>query len=90
MVRYVDVISWNVRGMGEASETHAIYTYLSQSHPAIVWLSEAQLIKNKMHLMHRYWVGHSYHSTYSSRARGVSILVHKYINESPFNVLNPW
>lgn len=85
MAPAVNLISWNVRGMGDASKRCAIFTHLKQFHPPIICLSETHLLKNKSHLLQKPWVGHSYHSVYSSRAKGVTILVHRQI---PFCCLN--
>lgn len=69
MAKLVDIIAWNVRGMGDASKRCAIFTYLAQFQPAVLLLSETHFIKDR----------HYYHSTFSSHARGVSILVHRQI-----------
>lgn len=50
-----------------------------QFFPAIICLSEPHLTKDKTEVLHRPWFGHSYHSVYSSHARGVAVLVHSHI-----------
>lgn len=79
MTKPIEVISWNVGRLGDASKRYAVFTYLRQFQPAIIFLSETHFIKDKLHLLHKPWIGHCYHSTFSSLARGVSVLVHKQI-----------
>lgn len=79
MAPALNLISWNVRGMGDASKRYAIFASLKHFFPAIVFLSETHFLKEKLHLLQKPWVGHAFHSVYSSHARGVSILIHRQI-----------
>lgn len=85
MAMSFNVISWNVRGMGDASKRCAIFSYLTQFQPAIICLSETHMVKDKLRVLPKRWVSHSYNSVYSTHARGVTILVHRQI---PFSCLN--
>lgn len=71
MAKWLNVVVWNVRGMGDASKRYAIFSWLRQFQPAILCLSETHLTRS--------WIGHSFHSTYSSHSRGVSVLIHRSI-----------
>lgn len=79
MAPALNLISWNVRGMGDASKRYAIFASLKHFFPAIVFLSETHFLKEKLHLLQKPWVGHAFHSVYSSHVRGVSILIHRQI-----------
>lgn len=85
MAQYVNIVYFNVRGLGDASKRHAIFTYLRQFQPAIICLSETHLLKDKTHLIHKPWVGHAYYLIFSSHAMGVAVLVY---NQIPFHFFN--
>lgn len=74
----VNIVAWNVRGMSLASKRSAIFHAMKDIQPAILCLSETHLTADKTHLAHKAWMGCEFHS-YSTHARGVSILVHKAI-----------
>lgn len=59
MAPAVNLISWNVMGMGDASKRCAIFTYLKLFYPGIICLSDTHLLKDKMDLLQKPWVGHS-------------------------------
>lgn len=77
MANYVNIIAWNVRGLGDASKRHAIFQYCAQFQPAILCFSETHLLRDTTRVLHKPWLVSAYHSVYSSHARGVSVLVHK-------------
>lgn len=79
MAHLINVLAWNVRGLGDASKRCAVFMYLKQFYPAILCLSETHLIADKLNLLRKPWFSHTYHSVYSSHSRGVSILVHSQI-----------
>lgn len=79
MARLLDIVSWNVRGLGDATKRCAVFTFLRRFQPAILFVSETHMVKDSLHLMNRPWLGHYFHSTYSSHSRGVSVLVHRQI-----------
>lgn len=43
MANSVNIIAWNVRGLGDASKRHAIFHYLAQFQIAILCLSETSI-----------------------------------------------
>lgn len=85
MAGFINIISWNIRGLGDTSKQYSVFTYIWQFNPAIICLLETHLLNEKTNLLSKPWVGHSYHSVYSSHARGLSVLVH---NQIPFQGLN--
>lgn len=70
--------------MRDASNRHAIFSWLYKYQPAIICLSETHLIKERVHLIHRPCIDPAYHCTYSAHIRGVSILIHRPI---PFSCI---
>lgn len=78
------VISWNVRGLNTAVKRSLVFKFLQKHQPQICILQETHLQGTKTICLNKTWVGLHYHSTFSTYARGVSILVHKTV---PFRLL---
>ena len=57
-----------------------ILTYLKQKKADIALIQETHLNDEEAAKLKREWVGQEYHSTFSSRKRGVSILIRKNID----------
>lgn len=79
MAHTINIVAWNVRGLGDASKRYAVFSEVRAFQPAIICLSETHLTSDRIQLLRRSWIGQAYHSTYSTHARGVSVLVHKNI-----------
>lgn len=73
----VSIISWNVRGLKSKYKRALVLKLLQAYHPHIMMLQETHLLGNKILAMKRPWMHRAIHATYSSYARGVSILLHK-------------
>uniref|UniRef100_A0A803K986 exodeoxyribonuclease III n=1 Tax=Xenopus tropicalis TaxID=8364 RepID=A0A803K986_XENTR len=71
------VLSWNVRGLGNAIKRRLVLDFIRRTNPQIIMLQETHLIGSKILALKRPWIGATYHSLYSSYSRGVSILVCK-------------
>lgn len=54
-----------------------VMSFLKQHNPHICILQETHLVGSKIMYLKKPWVRYYYHATYSSYARGVSILIHK-------------
>lgn len=54
-----------------------IFNFLKLHLPDICKLQETHLTGGRVLSLKKPWVGHYYHATFSSYARGVSVLVHK-------------
>lgn len=52
-----------------------MFQYLKQSKPHIILLQETHLDGNRVMALHKPWIQRALHSTYSTFARGVSILI---------------
>lgn len=73
----ISIISWNVRGLNSKFKRALVLKFLQAQHPHIMFLQETHLLGNKILAMKRPWIHKAIHATYSSYARGVSILLHK-------------
>lgn len=62
-------------------------THLDGLQAKIVFLQETHLNISDHAKLRRRWVSQSFHSLFSSRARGVAILIHKDISFNPSDVL---
>lgn len=54
-----------------------VFKFLKNYNPDICIFQEMHLVGGRVLGLRKPWVGHYYHSTYTSRARGVSVLIHK-------------
>lgn len=73
----IRIVSWNVRGLNDKIKHSLDMAFLKQHNPRVCILQETHLVGSKTMSLKKTWVGHYYHATYSSYARGVSILIHK-------------
>lgn len=81
------ILSWNVRGLNHKIKRSLVFDYLKKYTPHICILQETHLVGGRVMGLKRLWVGHHYHATHTSYARGVSILVHRSLNFEPLDVL---
>lgn len=75
MASAVDIISWNVRGMGDATKRYALFRTLKEFPNAIVPLQKTHMTPERLHLLNKPWVGASFHSTFNTHSRGISVLI---------------
>lgn len=73
----VTIISWNVRGLNSRVKRSLVFNFLKLHRPDICILQETHLTGGRVLSLKKPWVGHYYNATFSSYARGVSILIHK-------------
>lgn len=71
------VISWNVRGLNSKFKRALLFQYLKSHNPHILILQETHLLGSKLMALKRQWVQNAFHASYSTYARGVSVLVSK-------------
>lgn len=71
------VVSWNVRGLNLRFKRALLFQYVKQHNPAVLVLQETHQVGSKLMALKRPWVQRASHASYSTYARGVSILVHK-------------
>lgn len=77
MVDKLKMVSWNVRGMNNKFKRASVFQYLKQSKPHIILLQETHLDGNRVMSLRKPWIQRALHSTYSTFARDVSILISK-------------
>lgn len=83
--KHLNILSWNVRGLNDIVKRSKVFAHLNCLHADILFLQETHIKHSCAHRLRCRWIGQMYHSTFSSKARGVSILIRKNI---PFNHLS--
>lgn len=74
-----------MRGLNDIVKRSKVFTHLNSLHADILFLQETHIKHSCAHRLRCRWIGQMYHSTFSSKARGVSILIRKNI---PFQHLS--
>lgn len=77
MIRQLKIISINVRGINSPIKRKKILTYLKSHSTDIAFIQETHLSEREHAKLKRDWVGHVYHSSFSTKSRGVAILINK-------------
>lgn len=75
----IKIILWNVRGLNNKFKRAAVFQYLKQVKPHVVLLQETHLEGSKFLSLRKPWIQRFFHSSYSSYARGASVLISKAI-----------
>ena len=70
-------ISWNIKGLGSAVKRSKVFSHLKRLKPDIVFLQETHMRANDHMRLRCPWVAEVFHSSFTSKARGVAILVGK-------------
>lgn len=74
------IVSWNVRGFVTHIKKRKILSALAKLNCAKALIQESHLDENEANKLKRSWVGQVFTSSYTSKARGVLMLVHKKVN----------
>lgn len=69
------VVSWNVRGLGNATKIAKVMAHLQQLKGDIFFLQETHLRNREIMRLKRSWIGHIFHSRFNAKARGTAILI---------------
>ena len=69
--------SWNVKGIRDPVKRTKILKHLKSLQMDIIFLQETHLTKDNECKLKARWMGETFHSTFSSRMRGVSIIFKK-------------
>lgn len=80
--------SWNVRGLNSPVKRNKVINHLIFLNTKIAFLQETHLKPLDHVKLKRGWVGQLYHSSFSSKARGATILIHKSIPFSMSTVIS--
>ena len=71
--------SWNCRGLGKALKRGKVLSHLKSLSSDIIFLQETHIQPTEQRRLRSLWVSQVYQSTFSSKARGVAILIRKTI-----------
>lgn len=75
----ITISSWNIRGLNNLVKLKQVMGRLKQMKSNIVFLQETHLVKDDISRVTKRWPGQVYYASFTSRARGVMILIHKSI-----------
>lgn len=73
----VTLASWNVRGLNNQIKRAKVFSYLKSITADILFLQETHIKHSEQRRLRCSWVSQVFQSSFSSRARGVAILVRK-------------
>lgn len=76
---HITFTTWNCRGMGRALKQGKVFSHLKSLSSDIVFLQETHIQPSEQRRLRSAWVSQVYQSTFSSKARGVAILVRRTI-----------
>ena len=76
----IKLLTWNVRGLGNKVKRSAVFSFLKKQRADIVVLVETHVEGRLQMALRRPWIGWAYHSSHSSHARGVSVLIAKTVH----------
>ncbi len=74
---HITFTTWNCRGMGRALKRGKVFLHLKSLSSDIVFLQETHIKPSEQKRLRSTWVSQVYQSTFSSKARGVAILVRR-------------
>lgn len=75
----IKIGSWNVRGLNNLVKLKQVLGQLKQMKANIIFLQETHLLKDDVSRVTKRWPGQVFNASFTSRARGVMILIHKSI-----------
>lgn len=81
-------ISWNVKGLNSPVKRNKVIDHLKHLNAKIAFLQETHLKPSDHLKLRRGWVGQLYHSSFSSKAHGAAILVHRSVPLSVSKVIS--
>ena len=75
----IKYVSWNINGSGNPVKRRKILAYLKTNQADIIFIQETHLNEGEEVRFKTGWIGHIFHSSFSSARNGVMILVKKNI-----------
>jgi len=69
--------SWNIQGANNPPKKIKILNYLKKERVDIALLQETHLSKAEHNTLKKDWVGQVFSASYSTRSRGVAIIIRK-------------
>ena len=73
----INICSWNIRGLNSLVKLKQVLGRLKQMGSSIIFLQETHLIKEDTSRVTKRWPVQVFDASFTSRARGVMILIHK-------------
>lgn len=81
------VTTWNVNGIKDRVKQQKVLQLLKKMSSDIVFLQELHLKSGGINFLKKQWVGEAFESTYTSKSRGVGILISKSL---PFSLISKY
>lgn len=81
------VTTWNVNGIKDRVKQQKVLQHLKKMSSDIVFLQELHLKSGGINFLKKQWVGEAFESTYTSKSRGVGILISKSL---PFSLISKY
>ena len=79
-------VSWNVRGLGHVMKRAKVFAYLKSLSADIMFLQETHIKHTTKGKLKVSWVDQQYEANFTTKARGVAILIRKNI---PLQLMTP-
>ena len=79
------IVTWNVNGLQEGTKKQKVLHHLGKLSSDIVFLQELHFKAGQIEYLKRQWVGEAFEAVFTSRSRGVGILINKRI---PFKLIS--
>lgn len=71
--------TWNCRGLNNPVKRSKVLHHLKHLGAQIIFLQETHFRVSDQSRLKASWIGHTYHSSFTGKSRGVAILLHKSI-----------
>ena len=81
----ISIISMNCRGLGDCRKRRDVMHFIRKKRCNMVFLQDTHLTVKTIPYFNTLWSGKAYHSCFSSRSRGTSILIS---NNLPYNLIS--
>ncbi len=75
----LNLLSWNVRGLNSPVKRGKVYAHLKKLGAEIVFLQETHIKTTTKFSIKAPWMSQVYQSNFSTKARGVAIIIKKYV-----------
>lgn len=73
----IKLCSWNIHGIQSPVKQKKVLNFLKREKVQIAFIQETHLSNEEHQRLKRDWVGKIFYSSFTSRSRGVAILIHK-------------
>lgn len=81
------LVSWNVRGLNQPVKRSKVFSHLNKLKAEVVYLQETNLLNKDQAKLCRGGFTQMFHSDFSHKSRGVTILLHKNVLFEVSNVI---